>query len=188
MKPLFSLLLLVLVFFNSGIQAQNSKKEWSFTNQENGLKKHYKQGEKIVVKWRGESRTISSKGLLVDIQTDSLLLMVDKQVHGIAKKDIQSIRKFKPGPALIFLGALLALAGIAIMFYFIVNQLVYNATRTDRQLASGEQKRYWPGAFLGVGVIALAFMSQRLPTAGLKQPFGANWSIQEKVEQPKEMP
>ncbi len=188
MRPLLSTLLLAFVFYSSVSQAQNLKKEWAFLHNEDGRTRQFKQGQNITVKWRGLSGAKTTEGILADITADSLTLSLGDYIGSIAKKDIEEITTRKSGLGLKLLSALIVLAGIFITGFFILIQLAYNSSRTDRQLASGEYKTYWPWALMGLGMIALGFVRLRSPHQRTAQPFGKDWTIQEKPVKSNKIP
>ena len=123
-----------------------------------------------------------------DITADSLTLAHSDHFKRIAKNDIDEIARERHGFREKLLGVLLVLAGIFVTGFFILFQITYNLTRTDRQLAAGEQKLYWPLAIVGLGIIALGIVSLRSPTMRISKPFGKDWTIQEKPAKTNKIP
>ncbi len=188
MKQLFSTLFLAFIFLTPFAQAQHLKQEWTLVRKEDGRVRHFRQGQKITVKWYGVSGLKTSKGKLVDIKPDSLLLKLDTYIGSIAKQDIEEIATKHRGWQYKAWSVLLFIAGFFIIGFFFLLQGLYNSTRIDVQLAAGEHKTYWPWSLLGIGVIALAFNSLKHHNQQTSKPFSEDWILKETPTKPNKMP
>lgn len=188
MKALFLTLLLAFVFLSTIAQGQNIRKELALVHQEDGRVKTLKKGQNLLLKWRGSSGVVTSAGRLVAFTADSVILSSKDKIAFIAKQDILETRVRKSGWGVKLLSAVLLLAGVFLAGFFILFQIVYNASRTDFQLAAGEQKVYWPWATLGIGLIVMAFVVLRDNSWQTSKPFGRDWRFQEISGQTKNMP
>jgi hypothetical protein len=188
MKHLFASLFLAFLFVLPNIQAQNEPKVWKFSNHVTEKVHQFKEGQNLRIKWQGQSKVFKSKGKLVDITKDALVLNMDKKVETIAKRDIISISRGRPSAFGLILVFLIVVIGVFIIGFALLQQGVYTSTRTDFQLASGEKKNYWRWSFLGIATIALGFMTLKALNLNISDPFGPNWTVKEKIITPSNMP
>lgn len=180
MKRLFSALILAFCFLLPLAHSQQRKKEWDFVHVESGDVKNYKQGQIISVTWRGMSGTKVSKGTLIDITSDSLSLEIAHQIGTIANKDIEEIYAKKRFGLKNLFAATLILAGLIVLGIGLLFQVIYNSTRTDRQLAAGETKSYWLIGIFGLGFIIWGVASMKPPShIRTVKPFEKEWILDE---------
>lgn len=185
--PVFSLLL-AFIFLSTSAQGQNRRKEWTLVHQEDGRVKTLKKGQNLVLKWRGLSGVVTLEGRLVDFTADSMTLSFKNKIGCYANQDILEMRVRKSGWGVKLLSAVLLLAGVFLAGFFSLGQIAYNVSRTDFQLASGEQKAYWPWAILGIGLIVMAFVVLKDNSRQTSRSFGRDWRFQEIPGQTKNMP
>lgn len=190
MKQLLSTLFLAFIFLTPISQAQHLKQEWTFVHKEDGQTRHFKQGQKITVKWNGLNGLSTSKGRLADITADSLVLSMHGNKQRIAKNSIEQISKKGRKPDHYILSIALFLGGIAIMAFFALIQFMFYTTRTDFQVSQGEKPLViWPiGLVTGVVFIVFSFINLKRPTLRASRPFSEEWTIQEKPVNPNKMP
>jgi hypothetical protein len=139
MKPILSTLFLAFIFLTPISQAQHLKQEWTFVHKEDGQTRHFKQGDKITVKWIGSNGLSTSKGRLADITADSLKLSMNGNKMSIAKQNIEQIAKKSRKPFQYFISIVSFLVGIGIMAVFALIQFLFYSTRTDFQVSRGEK-------------------------------------------------
>lgn len=177
MRHLITSLFFAFSFLLPTLEAQNEPKIWEITRTKDGKSWQLKQHQKIIVDWKGQSRIVTTKGLLLDISADTLSLVLDNKIGAIAKTDIVDIRFKNSNAGRHFLNFLLVLASFLIAV-IAVALIITDSKRNNTLLTRDELRRMIFLALIGTTLTVLGIKTM---VSGTKKAHSTNeqWTIRE---------